>query len=118
MLEFVEGVREVVGIRLGVDSALVRFLDVVFIALLLREADRVLFGPEVHVGALHGVRRRLPSHQGVLPAMALREHVPIHPPVVGMPGAGLGGGLRLAVDSTNSVKMVSIDLIHPPESRT
>jgi hypothetical protein len=35
--------------------------------------------------------------------MAFRKYIPVHPPVVAVPGSGLCGGLRFAVDSVESL---------------
>lgn len=94
MLQLRWRVQEVVGIRLGGDVAAVGLLNKVLVALLLGETDGVLLGLEEHGGALHHVAGRLPSHQRVLPSVALGKDVPVHPPPAATPGAGLRGGLR------------------------
>ena len=49
-------VDEIVRICLWYESPLVRFLHEVFITLFVRKHDRILFGFEVEVSALHGIR--------------------------------------------------------------
>lgn len=62
VLQFLWLVHEVVRISLGHESALVRFLDKILIALLLSKVDGILLGLEVEVCALHAISRRLPAH--------------------------------------------------------
>ena len=90
---------KVVRIRLGREFPLVMLLHEIFIPLLHSKMDRILFTPEVQMGPLHEIRRRLPSHQGVLPPVAFEHDVPIHAPVVAVPVAGLGCCFRGAVYS-------------------
>lgn len=92
-------VNEVVGIGLGHEAALIRLLDKVFVALLLGKGDCVFLGLELQVGALHAVGGRLPAHERVLPTVTPLQDVPIHAPVVLVPGTGLCGGLGRAVDA-------------------
>lgn len=99
VLELLRLVKEVVGISLGHEPALIRLLHKVFIALLLGKGNGILLGLELEVGALHGIRGRLPAHERVLPAVTLLENVPIHAPVVSVPGTRLSSGLCGAVDS-------------------
>lgn len=99
MLDLLRFVNEVVRISLRNESALIWLLNKILIALLLRKHDGILLGLEVQMSALHIISRRLPTHQRVFPAVALLQHIPIHPPVVLVPGTGLRGGLRGAVDS-------------------
>lgn len=95
MLELAGAVEKVVGVGLGGELASVGLLDKVLVALLVGKVDGVLLGLEAEVGALHKVGGRLPSHQRVLPAVALGEDIPVHAPVVSSPGSGLCGGLGL-----------------------
>ena len=99
MLELLGGVEEVVGVGLRGEGTVVGLLDEVLVTLLLGEGDGVLLGLKLDLGTLHQVARRLPSHQRVLPPVALLQHVPVHPPVVSAPGTGLRCGLRRLVDS-------------------
>lgn len=80
---------EVIRVRFRHKLALVRLLNKILVALLLCERDCVLLGREVQMGALHSIGGRLPTHQGIFPAVALLEDIPIHPPVMLMPGSGL-----------------------------
>ena len=86
-------------IRLGHPLPLIRLLHKILVPLLIRKLNRVFFGVEVKVGALHEVARGLPAHERVLPAVAFGEDVPVHAPLVTVPVAGLLGGLRGAVDA-------------------
>lgn len=97
-LELARGVEEVVGVGLGGEGALVGLLDEVLVPLLLGEGDGVLLGLELQLRPLHGVPRRLPPHQRVLPPVALAQHVPVHPPVVRPPRPRLRRGLGGLVD--------------------
>ena len=99
MLELLRLVKEVVGIGLRHEPALIRLLHKVFVALLLGKSNSILLGLELEVGSLHAIRGRLPAHEGVLPSVALLQNVPVHAPVVSVPGTGLGSGLCGAVDS-------------------
>ena len=90
---------EVIRVRLRHEPPLIRLLHVVLVPLFLRERDRVFFRRELHFVALHEVRGGLPAHQGILPAVALGENVPVDAPGVRAPGAGLGGGAGGLVDS-------------------
>lgn len=99
MPELLGLVDEVVGIGLGHEATLVRLLDKVFVTLLLGESDSVFLRLELQVGALHAIGRRLPAHEGVLPAVAPLQDIPIHAPVVLVPGTGLCCGLGRAVDT-------------------
>lgn len=99
MLEFSRRVQEVVGIRLGDKLSLVRLLHEVLVPLLLREADGILLGLEVQVRSLHVVPGGLPTHQLVLPPVALRQDVPVHPPLLALPVARLRGRLGLFVNA-------------------
>ena len=84
---------EVVRISLRHEPALVRLLHKVFVALLLGKVDGILLRLEVDVGTLHAIGGGLPAHQWVLPSVALLQNVPIHSPVVAVPGTGLSCGL-------------------------
>lgn len=99
VLELPRLVKEVVGISLGHKPALIRLLHKVFVALLLSKGNGILLALELEVGALHSIGGRLPAHEGVLPPVTLLQNVPIHPPVVSVPGARLGSRLCGAVDS-------------------
>lgn len=95
--------QEVVCIGLGDKLALIGLLNKIFIALLLRKQYRILLGLEVQVSTLHGISRRLPAHQGVFPTVTLRQRIPVHPPMVAMPGTRLRCGLRRLVDSGQTI---------------
>ena len=82
MLQLFGTVYKLVRIRLGNDPPFVRFLHVVFIALLVRKIDSVFSALEVEMSALHRVSRRLPAHKWIFPSMSLAENVPIHAPVM------------------------------------
>lgn len=99
VLELSRRVQEVVRISLGRELPLIRLLHEVLVPLLLSKQDCVLLALEAQMRALHEVARRLPSHQGVLPSVALGQDVPVHPPLLGLPVAGLGGGLGWLVDA-------------------
>lgn len=90
---------ELLRIRLGDDSPLIRLLDKVLVALLIRKSNRVVLALEAQVGALHEVCGGLPAHERILPAVALFEDVPVHAPSVRVPVAGLCGGLCGFVDA-------------------
>jgi hypothetical protein len=77
-LEFSRDMSEEVGIRLGDELPLVRFLHKVLVTLLVGEVDGILLGFELYPVAVHEVGRRLPAHERVLPSVALGEHVPVH----------------------------------------
>lgn len=111
VLELLRLMHKVVCIGLGHEPALIRFLDEVFITLLLGKGNGILFRFEIDVGALHAVRRRLPSHERVLPPVALLQNVPIHAPVVCVPVSRLSCGLCGAVDAAeNEGQYTSWDL--------
>lgn len=99
VLELSSLVHEVVGISLGDDPAHIGLLDKVFVALLLGKGNGVLLRLELEVGALHAIGRRLPTHQRVLPTVTLLQDIPVHAPVVSVPVARLGSGLRGTVDA-------------------
>lgn len=103
MLELLGLVEEVVRVGLGNEATLVRLLDKVFVALLLGEGNGVLLRLELDVGALHAVGGRLPAHERVLPAVTALQDVPVHAPVVLVPGTRLCRGLSGAVDTVISV---------------
>lgn len=90
---------KVVGICLGNEFALIGLLDKVFVALLLRKQNGVLLGLEVDVSALHDIAGGLPAHERIFPSVALSENIPIHSPMMTVPSARLGRGLRGFVDS-------------------
>lgn len=99
MSELLGLVDEVVGIGLGHEAALVRLLDKVLVTLLLGKSDGVFLRLELQVGALHAIGRRLPAHEGVLPTVTPLQDIPIHAPVVLVPGTGLCCGLGRTVDT-------------------
>lgn len=99
MFERLGFMNEVVSIGLGHETALIRLLDKVFIALLLRKIDGVLLRLELQVGSLHAISRRLPAHERVLPTVAPLQDIPVHAPVMLVPGTGLCCGLGGAVDT-------------------
>jgi hypothetical protein len=102
MSELLRLVNEVVGIGLGHETALVRFLDKVFVALLLGKSNGVFLRLELQVGALHSIGRRLPAHEGVLPTVTPLQDIPIHAPVVLVVGTGLCCGLGRPVDTVRA----------------
>jgi len=71
MLQFLRFVHEVIRVCLGRKPSLSWLLDKIFVALFLRESDRVLLRLEVEVCSLHEIPRRLPAHQWVLPSVTL-----------------------------------------------
>jgi hypothetical protein len=85
VFQFLIGPQEIVRVSLWDDFATIRFLDEVLVTLLLRKSDRIVLRFEVQMCSLHEITRRLPSHQRILPPMALRQDVPVHTPVVSMP---------------------------------
>lgn len=85
MLQRLEGMHEVIRIRLGCDLSFVRFLNKVLVSLLLGESNGIFPRLEVHMCALHEIGRGLPAHQGILPSMTFREDVPVHTPVMAVP---------------------------------
>lgn len=99
VLELLGLVNKVVCVRLRNNLALIRLLNKVLVTLLLREENGVFLGLEVQVGALHDIGRRLPAHKGILPSVALLQDIPIHPPMVAVPGSRLSCRLRGFVDS-------------------
>lgn len=107
VLELPRRIEEIVGVRLGSELARVGLLDKVLVALLLSKVDGILLALEVDVRSLHVVARRLPSHQRVLPSVALGENVPVHPPALAAPVTRLRGGLRLPVDAVYLSDQVS-----------
>lgn len=113
VLELPVLVKEVVGISLGDEAALIRLLNEVFVSLLLGKSNGILLRVELDVGALHAIGGRLPSHQRVLPAVTPLQDIPVHAPVVRVPGTGLRSGLRGAVDA---VRTVSLWAIYVPAS--
>lgn len=92
------------GVCLWDDPPLIGLLNKVLVALLIGKADRVLSRLEIEMRALHGVRRRLPAHQRVLPPVAFAEHIPVHAPMVSVPVAGLRCGFRGLVDSIEDIR--------------
>lgn len=105
VLELPVLVKEVVGVGLGDEAALIRLLDEVLVSLLLGKGNGILLGLELDVGALHAVGGRLPSHQRVLPAVTPLQNIPVHTPVVRVPSTGLRSGLRGAVDAIRIVSL-------------
>lgn len=99
MLQLLRGPQEVVRISLGRDLSRIRLLDEVLVALLLGKSNGILLGLEVNVRPLHEIARRLPSHQRVLPAVALSENIPVHPPPGSDLVAALGGRFRRLVNT-------------------
>lgn len=97
VFQFFGGVHEVISICLWDHPPLVGLLHEVFVALFLREMDRVLFGLEIQMRSLQKVRGRFPSHQGILPSMALLKDIPIHPPMMSVPISRLCRGFCGAV---------------------
>lgn len=98
MLELLGFVDEVVGVSLGDEPALIRLLNEILVSLLLRKHDRILLRLEVQVGTLHAISRRLPAHQRVFPAVSSAKDIPVHSPVVSVPGTRLRRGLGGTVD--------------------
>jgi hypothetical protein len=80
-LELARNVCEEVSVGLGDEFALVGLLYKVLIALLVGEVDGIFLALELDPVAVHKIGRRLPSHQLVLPPMALGEHIPVHQPM-------------------------------------
>lgn len=102
VLELLRLMKEVVCISFGNKPTLIRLLNKVFIALFLSKGNGILLRLELQMGALHVVCRRLPTHQRVLPPVALLQDVPVHTPVVFVPGARLSGRLCGPVDSADT----------------
>lgn len=80
---------KIVCVRLGSKSTLIRFLDKEFISLLLRKPDGVFLGLKVQIGALHAVCRRLPADKSILPPVTPLQNIPVHSPVMTVPGSRL-----------------------------
>ena len=85
VLQLLGVVQEVVGVCLGRDPPRLGLLDEVFVALLLGEGHSILLALEEYARALHGVARRLPAHERVLPPVTLGEDIPVHAPLVALP---------------------------------
>lgn len=102
MLELPGRIQEVVCIRLGGELPHIRLLNEIFITLLLRKFDSILLALEVQVCTLHIVAGRLPPHQGVLPPVALWQHVPVHSPLLGLPVTRLCSGFSLLIDANRT----------------
>ena len=90
-LELLRAMHEVVRIRLRNYSSLVRLLDKVLVSLLLSKVYGIVSRCKIQVRSLQVVRRRLPSHQRILPSVSLLQYVPIHAPVMTMPVSRLRG---------------------------
>ena len=90
---------EVVRIRFRNHSSLVRLLHKIFVSLFLSKVNGIVSRYKVQVRSLQVVRRRLPSHQRILPPVSLLQYVPIHAPVMTMPISRLRGCLSRPVDS-------------------
>lgn len=99
MLELPRRVQEVVRISLRRELPLIGLLQEVLVPLLLGKEDGVLLGLEAQVRTLHVVARGLPAHKWVLPPVALGQDIPVHPPLLGLPVAGLRRGLGGHVDA-------------------
>jgi hypothetical protein len=99
LLQLAGTVSELRSVRLEHTLSLVGLLHKVLVALLVGKVDRVFLGVEVQAGALHVVCAGLPAHEGVLPSVALGQHIPVDAPLVTVPVAGLGGGLCGTVDA-------------------
>ena len=99
MLELLWRVKKVIRIRFDNKLALVGFLHKILVTLSLRKPDGIFFGLEVEMRSLHAIGRRLPSHQWVLPSVTLLQDIPVHTPVVGVPGSRLRGRFCRAVYS-------------------
>jgi hypothetical protein len=99
VLELLGLVNEVVGVGLGHEAALVRLLDKVFIALLLGKCDGVFLRLKLQVCSLHVIGGRLPPHERVLPTVTSLQDIPVHAPMVLVPGTRLCCGLGRAVDA-------------------
>jgi hypothetical protein len=82
LLQLSGNVCEVVRVRLGNELANVGLLDEVLVALLVSEVDGIILRLELQAVAVHEVSRRGPSHERVLPAVALGKYVPVHEPVL------------------------------------
>jgi hypothetical protein len=82
LLQLSGNVREVVGVCLGNELANIRLLDEVLVALLVSKIDSILLGLELNAVAVHEVSRRGPTHERVLPTVALGKDVPVHEPVL------------------------------------
>jgi hypothetical protein len=105
LLQLSGNVCEVVGVGLGDELADIGLLDEVLVALLVSKVDGILLGLELQTLAVHEVTGRGPTHEGVLPAVALGENVPVHEPVLRCPVSGLCGGLCGLVDAAMEVSM-------------
>jgi len=73
---------KVVRIRFGNKLPLVGLLHKVLISLLVSEVNGIFFRLELYPVALHVIARRLPSHERVLPSVALGQRIPVHQPVM------------------------------------
>lgn len=89
VLELARRMVEVVCVGLGGNPTLIRLLNEELIPLLLCKPDGIFLGLEIDIGALHAVCRRLPAHQRVLPPVTSLQDVPVHSPVVTVPGSRL-----------------------------
>jgi len=105
VLELLVLEKEVVGISLRDEAALIRLLNKVLISLLLGKSNGILLRLELEARALHAIGGRLPSHQRVLPAVTLLQNIPVHAPVVRVPGTGLRSGLCGTVDARQIVSL-------------
>jgi hypothetical protein len=56
------------------------------------------------VSTLHEITGRLPTHQRVLPTVTFLQNVPVHSPVMAVPGTGLRCRLRRLVNPSSMVR--------------
>lgn len=105
MFQLLRRVKEVICVGLWRKFAGVGFLDKVFVSLFLGEVNCILLPLEVDVRTLHEVPGRLPTHQRILPAVTLRENIPIHTPALRSEISGLCCRLGLFVNSATDISL-------------
>lgn len=81
--------REIVGIGFGYELALIWFLHEILIALLVGKVNSIFLALELYAMAIHKVGGRLPTHEWILPSVALGKDIPVHQPVRSVPVARL-----------------------------
>lgn len=96
------GVNKVGRVILLSEMSLLGFLNVVKVSLTLGKSDSSILGVKLNLCGLHEIRRRLKTHQVVLPSVTTAQNIPVYFPHIPIVVATLRSWLGFLEDAACS----------------